>query len=121
VFTIQDCRKFKTFLVCGGRDYDDKGLVFRTLDSLVPLVVIQGGAQGADKLARLWAKKTATHCASVNVPALWDDYGTAAGPYRNEAMLRLNPDCVVAFPGGKGTANMITQARKAGIPVLRVK
>jgi UDP-N-acetylmuramoylalanine-D-glutamate ligase len=28
------------------------------------------------------------------------------------------PDLVVAFPGGKGTANMVAQARAAGIRVF---
>jgi hypothetical protein len=30
------------------------------------------------------------------------------------------PDLVVAFPGGTGTANMVKQARAAGVEVLEV-
>jgi hypothetical protein len=30
------------------------------------------------------------------------------------------PDFVVAFPGGRGTANMIMQARQAGVPVVEL-
>ena len=30
------------------------------------------------------------------------------------------PDVVVAFPGGKGTINMIRQAKKKGITVILV-
>jgi ABC-type Fe3+-hydroxamate transport system substrate-binding protein len=30
------------------------------------------------------------------------------------------PDLVVAFPGGRGTANMIEQAEQAGVPVRRI-
>jgi hypothetical protein len=30
------------------------------------------------------------------------------------------PDLVVAFPGGRGTANMIHQARERGFEVLEV-
>lgn len=33
-------------------------------------------------------------------------------------MLKLEPDLVVAFPGGKGTQNMIDQAVKAKVRVL---
>jgi ABC-type Fe3+-hydroxamate transport system substrate-binding protein len=32
-------------------------------------------------------------------------------------MLRLRPDLVVAFPGGRGTADMVAAATDAGIPV----
>jgi predicted Rossmann-fold nucleotide-binding protein len=31
------------------------------------------------------------------------------------------PDIVIAFPGGSGTADMICQARKAGVPVEEIK
>jgi hypothetical protein len=30
------------------------------------------------------------------------------------------PDLVVAFPGGRGTANMVKQARAAGVAVMEV-
>ena len=46
-------------LVCGGRNYDDRATVFATLSTLHEhyheLHIIQGGAQGADALAREWA------------------------------------------------------------------
>jgi hypothetical protein len=29
-----------------------------------------------------------------------------------------NPDCVLAFPGGTGTADMVQKATKADIPVI---
>ena len=42
----------------------------------------------------------------------WDKFGRAAGPIRNAQMLREGkPDLVVAFPGGRGTANMVAQAK----------
>jgi UDP-N-acetylmuramoylalanine-D-glutamate ligase len=51
----------------------------------------------------------------------WDTHGKAAGPIRNKRMLdEGKPDLVVAFPGGRGTANMISQARKAGVEVIEV-
>jgi UDP-N-acetylmuramoylalanine-D-glutamate ligase len=30
------------------------------------------------------------------------------------------PDLVVAFPGGRGTENMVKQAEAAGVPVKKV-
>lgn len=32
-----------------------------------------------------------------------------------------NPQVVIAFPGGKGTADMIAIAKKAGVDVYEVK
>ena len=45
----------------------------------------------------------------------------AAGPIRNKWMLDdAHPDLVVSFYGGRGTANMIKQAREAGVEVFDV-
>lgn len=52
------------------------------------------------------------------VHANWEAFGAAAGPVRNRWMLDLEPDLVIAFPGGKGTKNMIEQAKKRGVPVM---
>ena len=45
-------------LVCGGRTYDDRDLVWRTLDDYQrhhgSITIIQGGATGADALAKEW-------------------------------------------------------------------
>lgn len=109
-------------LVCGGRDYQDWETVKDTLDAEYqrkPItLIVHGAARGADKLAARWALRKGVHAAAV--AALWAFYGYAAGPYRNRAMLKLKPDVVYAFPGGKGTANMVQQARDAGIPVVEV-
>jgi hypothetical protein len=104
-------------LVCGGRNYHDKAILFATLDKLDAVdIVIQGGALGADALASIWAYERGVHCATV--PALWSRYGKAAGAFRNRAMLALAPELVVAFPGGKGTASMVTLAKAHGIAVI---
>ena len=109
-------------LVCGGRDYQDRARVFAALDALDsqrgPLVVIQGGASGADSLAREWCFAQRT-CELVNVPADWRAHGRAAGPMRNQKMLdKYAPDLVLAFPGGRGTADMVRRARSAGVEVI---
>ena len=106
-------------IVCGGRDYNDREAVFAALDKAHAKrpfdMVIQGGAQGADRLAAMWAD--ARGVISAQVDALWDAHGKAAGPRRNRAMLALFPDGVIAFPGGRGTADMIAAAREAGVKV----
>lgn len=54
-------------------------------------------------------------------PADWGSLGKAAGPIRNSLMLtEANPSLVIAFPGGKGTADMISKARAAGVKVIEV-
>lgn len=48
-------------LVCGGRTYASKARVFAVLDLIHARIaiscLIQGGASGADDLARLWARE----------------------------------------------------------------
>lgn len=115
-------------LVCGGRHFTDRSAVARALAPYKPKTtmavsehkIIHGGASGADKLAGEWAE-----CFGVPFrifPAQWDRDGKAAGPIRNQRMIdEGKPDIVVAFPGGRGTADMIAKARKAGIEVIEVK
>lgn len=110
-------------LVCGGRDYADRDHAYRILDEAhkhrAVTVLIEGGAPGADSLARAWCHSRGVICATVN--AVWAKRGRAAGPERNAAMLSLGPDGVIAFPGGRGTANMVQQARDAGIKVWEIQ
>ena len=106
----------KRVLVCGGRDYKNRRRVFEELDAAQPDIVIEGGASGADSLAFQWAqarqKPVITHFAN------WHKLGKKAGPIRNKEMLdQWEPDQVLAFPGGVGTANMVKQANERGIPV----
>ena len=107
-------------LVCGGREYRDCDAVHSALDDILPGVslVIEGGALGADCFAAEWADKTETP--HIQFSADWKAHGRAAGPIRNREMLEKGrPDVVLAFPGGKGTENMISQAEKAGVRVVR--
>ena len=86
-------------------------------------MIIEGGAKGADTLAWKWARhflgKGSEY--SVQFRARWDMHGKAAGPIRNKQMLdEGKPDLVISFPGGRGTANMIKQAKAAGVEVMEV-
>lgn len=110
-------------IVCGGRDYQDYKHVIACLDALRAKhgieLVIEGGANGADSHGGIWADNNGiTRC---TVHANWNKHGNRAGPIRNGDMLeKLNPDCVVAFPGGAGTADMVRQAKAAGVKVWEV-
>lgn len=107
-------------LVCGGRDYYRRSDLFMALDALhrrkTITLVIHGAARGADSLAGEWACLNGIDVAEY--PADWNKDGKAAGPIRNARMLSEGkPDGVVAFPGGRGTADMIGQAKRAGLKV----
>lgn len=92
-------------LVCGGRDYENYVALSNAIILLPqPSIIIEGGALGADRLARRWAIEHGVHYATV--PALWDYYKKGAGPRRNSAMLILNPNYCLAMPGGTGTHDM---------------
>jgi hypothetical protein len=105
-------------LVCGGRDYNDADRVWQVLARVSPTVVIEGCAAGADRLAEGWAKLAGVTL--IHFPADWRKHGKAAGPIRNKQMLGAFPDVVVAFPGGRGTENMVAQAIAAGVQVIKV-
>jgi hypothetical protein len=110
-------------LVCGGRYYRRADRVNLTLDALhaaEPIaVIVHGCAPGADMLAQQWAARAGV--GAMGFRAHWDTDGHAAGPIRNARMLKdAAPDLVVAFPGGRGTEDMVRRARAAGVPVLEV-
>lgn len=109
----------QTVLVCGGRNFNDWPLLQHTLDKIQPATIIHGAARGADSLAGVYAKKKGIPCRAF--PADWNKYGRSAGFRRNEEMLtKANPDLVVAFPGGNGTAHMVRTARERGYKVQQV-
>jgi hypothetical protein len=111
-------------LVCGGRDYKNRTQVFAVLDRLMAkhgaLTIIEGGAVGADTFAGEWTCMQRS-CRLVTEHANWEKYGKPAGPIRNQKMIDDHkPNLVIAFPGGRGTADMVFKARSAGIEVIEV-
>lgn len=113
----------ETVLVCGGRDFNHYETVRRILDALLtnnPIrLIVHGGCSGADTLASRWAQERGISQA-VEKPD-WKGNGRAAGPMRNQIMVeKYSPTLVVAFPGGRGTADMLKRARKANVVVVHV-
>ena len=115
-------------IICGTRDFADKKFIFETVATLLQsyddIEIVSGHAKGVDAIAEAYAKE---HELILTVlPADWKHYGRAAGPIRNQEMLQYalcaNP-LVIAFWDGKskGTANMISQARKAGVKVVIIE
>lgn len=110
-------------LCCGGRDYRDRIKVFATLDAIhvkTPVtLVIHGAYHGADTLADQWALSRGIP--RDPTPADWDQFKGAAGPMRNRKMLAKNPDLVVAFPGDRGTRDMVRIAKAKGTEVREIE
>jgi hypothetical protein len=112
-------------LACGGRTFADRKTVDWALSAYLnkaepyTLCIIEGGAPGADTLARQWAERN--KCIVMEFPANWTYLGRSAGSKRNQAMLDWGqPDTVVAFPGGPGTADMVRRAKARKINVVEI-
>jgi hypothetical protein len=110
------------------------------------MVFIQGGARGADSIAKRYADRLAeahANVTSLTFPAKWYEHDRegltrvpcrcdpslemcrAAGPRRNRQMLdEGRPQAVYAFhdhlENSKGTRDMVTAADEAGVPVYVV-
>lgn len=128
-------------LVCGGRDLDaadvwnwlerfghqDAAYALRRSPSWHLVVnrerittIIHGGARGADEGAALWGESEGVRVLTFS--ANWKKHGKAAGPIRNARMIcEGRPHVAIAFPGGRGTADMVRQAEEACIPVRRIE
>jgi SLOG family YspA-like protein len=115
-------------IACGDRCWTDRTLIRRKLARLPrSIVVIEGEARGADTIARQEAERLGLRV--IPVSAQWHQYGRAAGPIRNRAMLEklfeltTAPDqrAVWAFHNdlgaSRGTADMVRIAEHAGVRV----
>jgi len=115
-------------LVCGGRNYSDRDKIYHTLDAYLARIgpdflLINGGAPGADTIAREWAvDRRVDH---LTLYAKWDIFGKSAGPIRNRRMARKKPKLVLAFhpdiDKSRGTRDMIGVAEKMNVKVKRFR
>lgn len=110
----------RVILCCGGREFSDRAFVFRSLDAVRlawgDFAVLHGGARGADTLSKEWGNFHGLPVFACD--ANWPFYRNKAGGVRNSWMLDYLAPCYgVAFPGGTGTADMISKLRVACIDV----
>ncbi len=120
-----ETEKAYRILVCGGRDWSNLHMTESCLDGFreqyhekgKPIVIVQGGATGADFIAKKWAEKHDIPCEEHK--ADWKRHGRGAGPVRNAQMLTTGIDVVVAFPGGRGTQDTIKKAETLNIRVWK--
>lgn len=103
-------------IVAGGRDYILSKQDIEKLDALFPMFseLVSGGCRGVDLQGEDWAKSN--YIPISRFPADWDKHGRSAGPIRNAEMAAY-ADAVVLFPGGKGTLNMKSEARKKRLTI----
>ena len=107
-------------LVTGGRDYTNYTAVVHALAQMPEdATLVHGAARGADSLAADYWGCTLGR-ATESHPADWVKHGKAAGPIRNQEMLDSGVDILIAFPGGRGTADMTRRALAAGVKVIQI-
>ena len=109
-------------LICGSRGWKDEERI-ELVVSLMRLdtVIVHGDATGADRMSGRAALRYGLVVEPY--PANWKEFGKAAGPIRNKEMLDTDIDLVIAFyttPITPGTADMISQALRRKVPVLRI-
>ncbi len=111
------------FVITGGRDLNDETLRFLALSDIHQMTeiteVIHGGAKGADSLVAKWAKASGVQ-QTVSKPD-WARFRIGAAVKNNQPMVDMQPDAVVAFPGGKGTADLNHRAEKTGLNIVHCR
>lgn len=111
-------------IVAGTKTFNNYELLKEKLDFYLrdkyPVLIISGGAEGADKMGERYAQEHGHSIMIVN--ADWQQYGKAADPRRNELMAQKAEACIVFFDGqSRGTTNMIENARKYGLKLRIVR
>jgi hypothetical protein len=108
----------KSLIIAGGRDYRMTRSDVIQLNNICYdhsyVEILSGGAGGADLCGEVYAHSNLM--AVTPFPADWAANGKAAGPIRNRQMAAY-ADGLAVFNGGRGTANMVLEAKKAGINI----
>jgi len=110
-------------IICGTRTFDDYDLLKITIDHLYQnkeIIIISGGANGADKLGERYAKNRGLKV--ITYEAKWEVYGKSAGPRRNSVMAANADECVAFWDGvSKGTEHMLSCCQRFGVLLHLVK
>ena len=110
----------KKVVIAGCRNFNNYEQAKLYIDNILSdlrkehtIVIVSGGARGADKLGERYAKENDFEIEFY--PADWTTHGKAAGPIRNREMAKI-ADYVICFWDGKsaGTKSMIDYAKKNG-------
>lgn len=116
-------------IVAGSRSFSDMSLLCNKLDYYLQkqekILIVHGGAKGADKCAAMYAKDRNIET-KVFLPD-WEKHGKKAGILRNIEMFEYvskfqNRGCVVFWDGkSRGTKNDIELAEKYNVPLRVVR
>lgn len=116
-------------LVAGSRAFDDYDLLCSKLDELLSkqkdVVIVSGGAKGADSLAERYAAERGYP--RIIFPAEWDKYGKRAGYFRNRQMYEFiskadKCGCVLFWDGkSRGTSHSIDLAAEFKVPCKMIR
>lgn len=106
-------------LIVGSRSFSDYGLLAAKCDLLLrnwgSVVIVSGGARGADALAKRYAMDRG-YCYK-EFPADWDTYGRCAGYIRNRAMHEYISTHAKRVPFSRfGTERAVEPARAFHLP-----
>ena len=121
-------------IIAGGRKYKLTGKDHVALNSIEGVrEVVSGCARGADTSGELWAKRKGLKVSRF--PADWANidppdafvktradgskYNARAGFDRNQRMADY-ADAVALFPGGSGTEDMRSRAKKSGLDIYEM-
>lgn len=113
----------KHLLIAGSRTFEDRELLYRVADEVLAgerAVIVEGGARGADSLAKDYALERGLDL--VEFKADWKQYGRAAGPKRNDEMvgyIKEKDGEALYFwdEESKGTKQCIDSAKRKEVPV----
>jgi hypothetical protein len=111
----------KHLLVTGDRNYINKKLITKFfIDEILPNYptdnydFVHGACKGADLLTASVAEKLGYEI--LGDPANWEKYGRAAGPIRNQELVRMLPSVVLVFhddlKNSKGTRSCLNELAK---------
>jgi len=106
--------------IVGSRTFLDRKLVDRVVQRLVErdpdVIVISGGARGADTLAETAARRFCDHPPVIFL-ADWDQYGRSAGYVRNRAVVKEADELIALWDGASpGTLSSIRLSLAKSIP-----
>lgn len=116
-------------LVVGSRSFNDYDLLESSLDKLLirkkDIIIVSGGAKGADTLAEEYAANRNYECMVFR--ADWKRHGRSAGIIRNELMQQFISKyeyrgCVAFWDGqSKGTYSNFALAKKYNNPLRIIR
>lgn len=113
-------------LITGSRTWTDQQRMYDALftayhelmANFSEVVLVHGGAEGADRMAAsIWSRNSGMPI--ENHRAMWEVYGRRAGFQRNQEMVALGAELMLAFikDNSAGASQCAALAEAAGIPV----